>query len=224
MNTENINLEVRTMLETMYEILKGRFPDPVTAWDRLMEFLILDHRPLCFIDLNNSIEWLFKDSTLTDELMKVYNSELLRTDYHDYLGQMYFEKFISSQQVRELGQYLSSMRDAQNVAEKIIGQTDEKRTVLDPEAKTGRRLMAAHKIAPNAILFGVDEDLRLLRIAFINCAIHDIPSFLLHADTNKHETDIATDNGKHNWQYANKWHSCMDKLKENESLQKGANI
>ena len=223
MNTENINPEVRTMLETLYEILKGRFPDSMTAWDHLMEFLILDHRPLCFIDLNNSIEWLFKDSTLTDELMKVYNSELLRTDYHDHLGEMY-KKLISSQQVRELGQYLPSMRDAQNVAEKIIGQTDEKRTVLDPETKTGRRLMAAHKLAPNAILFGVDNDLRLLRIALINCAIHDIPSFLLHADTNKHNINIATDDGKYNWQYANKWHSCMDKLKNNESLQKEANI
>ena len=218
MNSHKTNPEIRTMLERMYEILKARFPDRLTAWDRLMEFLILDHRPLCFICRDNNTEWLFKDGKLIDELMEVYDSVQLRTDQHDHLGEMYFEKFNSEE--REQMQDLPSMQDAQNIAEHEISKKGENRTVLDPAVGTGRRLIAAHRVAPDAILFGVDKDLRLLRIALTNCAIHDIKCFLLHADIKRHDIDIETEEGEDNWQYANEWHSCMNKLK---GKKKGAN-
>lgn len=111
------------------------------------------------------------------------------------------------------------MNVADMMADMTIGQTSESKTVLDPAVGTGRLLMAAHKVAPNAILFGVDTDLRALRIAYTNFAIYNISGYLLHADGLKHEIDISTPPGLNNWQYANKWYSCMDKL---ESATKGS--
>ena len=84
--------------------------------------------------------------------------------------------------------------------------------ILDPAVGSGRLLMAAYKRAPHARLFGVDIDLRLVRIAFANFTIHKIPGYLLHADSLCHEIDIATEDGRNNWQHANRWYSCMDKL------------
>lgn len=80
--------------------------------------------------------------------------------------------------------------------------------------------MAAHKTAPNALFFGVDVDLRALRIAFINFAIHGISGYLLHADSLAHDTDISTDDGIYNWHFANRWDSCMNKLKKTKSPDK----
>ena len=105
------------------------------------------------------------------------------------------------------------MNVAKMTASMTIGETDKPVNVLDPVVGTGRLLMAAHKQAPNANLFGVDLDQRMVRIAFTNFAIHDISGYLLNADSLQHETDISTENGLYNWRFANRWNSNLDDLK-----------
>ena len=63
------------------------------------------------------------------------------------------------------------------------------------------------------MLFGIDTDLRSLRIAFTNFAIHGIQGLLLHADTRIHDIEMDTDEGMFNWNFANKWYSNIDRLK-----------
>ncbi len=208
-----MDLEVRKMLESMYGLLTGKFHDPYKAWDHFIDFLATDNCGSLIHQLDHKFEWLFEDSRLADRLMKTYDPEKLRSDYYDHLGEMYLDKVAGPSQVQCQGLFLTPMHVADSMAAMTIGETTDKVNVLDPCVGTGRLLMAAHKQAPNARLFGVDVDMRALRIAFTNFAIHDISGYLLHADSLGHETDISTDEGFHNWQFANRWYSCMDKFK-----------
>ena len=204
---------VRKMLESMHDLLTEKFHDPHKAWDHFIDFLAVDNCGSLIYQLDHKFEWLFEDGRLADRLMKTYDPEKLRSDYYDHLGEMYLDKVVGPSQVQRQGLFLTPMHVADSMAAMTMGETKDKVNVLDPCVGTGRLLMAAHKQAPNARLFGVDVDLRALRVAFTNFAIHDISGYLLHADSLGQETDISTDDGLHNWQFANRWYSCMDKLK-----------
>jgi type I restriction-modification system DNA methylase subunit len=204
--------EVRTMLEGMYDLFTAKFQDPAKSWDRLIEFLAVDNCGQFLCQLDHKFEWLFEDSNLAKTVMKTYNPNLLRSDYYDHLGEMYLEKVVSKDQAIRKGMFLTPMSVADAMARMTIPESKEPINILDPAVGSGRLLMAAYKRAPSAGLFGVDVDLGLVRIALTNFAIHKIPGYLLHADSLCHETDIATEHGKSNWMYANRWYSCMDKL------------
>ncbi len=105
------------------------------------------------------------------------------------------------------------MQVAAALAKMTMEERLENPTVLDPAVGTGRLLMAAYKQVPGGLFFGVDTDLRALRIATTNFFIHDIPGYFLHADSLLHETDISTEEGRYNWQFANSWYSQIDRLK-----------
>ena len=94
-----------------------------------------------------------------------------------------------------------------------IGQTNEKPNILEPCVGTGRFLITAQEYAPNARLFGVDNNITMFRTAFTNAAIHSISMYLLHADSLFHDISISTPDGLYNWQHANRWQSQMDNLK-----------
>lgn len=201
------------MLENAHGILERKLHDPSKAWDRLIEFIAVDNCAPLFFQLNHRFEWFFDDSQLANDFMAVYDSKLLKSDYYDHLGEMYIEKLLSKSEVQRRGIYLTPMEVGSLMANITIEKTDQKVNILDPAVGSGRLLMAAHKQAPKARLFGVDTDLRLLRIAYANLAIHNIQGYLLHADSLRHEIDISTKSGRENWQYANNWYSQIDKLK-----------
>lgn len=207
-----MNPLVRTMLENMYDKLDRRFRDSSKAWDSLIEFLAVDHCAPLLYQLNHKFEWLHGDSRLAQSVMAAYDPKLLKSDYYDHLGEMYLEHILSKSEAARRGIFLTPSEVAQMMASMTIQSTNQQVNVLDPAVGTGRLLMAAHRQVPNARLFGVDTDLRSLRICFTNCAIHDITAYLLHADSLQHEIDIAKEDGRHNWQYSNRWYSCMDKL------------
>ena len=205
------------MLDKMYDVLNEKFHDPVKSWDKLLEFLVADNCGSQIYKLNNRFEWLIQDSKLVDSVNNLYDSELLKSDYYDHLGEMYLEKIVTKYETRRQGIILTPINLAESLAESVVKRTEMPMTILDPNVGTGRILMAAHKIAPNAILFGVNKDLDLLRIALANLSIHNIPGYLLHADSHIHNINLATEAGRDNWQYANMWSSCMDKLKPAET-------
>lgn len=204
--------QVRTMLESTYGLFQQKFQDSYSAWDRFIEFLAVDHNPLLFRQIDHKFEWLFDDSELIKKLEHSYNPQLLGSDYYDHLGDMYLEKVVSKYRVQRLGQFLTPESVADMLAQMTIEKTDEPVNILDPAVGSGRLLMAAHKVAPNSRLFGVDNDLRMIRLAMTNFAIYRIHGYLLHADSLRHEIDIGTPAGRDNWRYANRWQSQMHKL------------
>lgn len=209
-----MNAKVRTMLDGMYAAFEEEFRDGYAAWDRFVEFLAADNRGEFILQMGANLSWLADKKTLSDRIVRLYDQALLKSDYHDHLGSMYLDRFASKSCARHTGQFLTPMGLDKAVGDMPIPETDQEVNILDPCVGSGRLLMAAHKRAPNARLFGVDIDLRMLRIAYTNCAIHNISGWLLHADSLKHEIDISTDDGLYNWKHANSWKSQIHKLRE----------
>lgn len=201
------------MLEGMYDIINEEFNDPVKTWDNLIDFIATDYYGALLIQLNHKFEWYFNNNKLADSIIKIYDPDLLKTEYYDHLGEMYLEKIVSKRKIGRNSSNLVSDKITDVLVESLISKTDQKIRIFDPNVGNGRLLMAAHKQAPNAVFYGVDTDQRLIRIAFTNFAIHGITAYLLNANRMRHETDISKENGRYNWQYANRWYSCMDKLK-----------
>jgi len=201
------------MLENTYELFFHKFRDSYLAWDRFLEFLAVDHRPTLIRTMDHRFEWLFDDVTLMRQLEAQYRPKLLEEDVQDHLGEMYLEKTVTRSQAQKQGLFFTPANVADMMAQMTIGQTDKEVNILDPAVGSGRLLLAASKYAPNARLFGVDLDLRVLRIGMTNLAIHGLSGYLLHADSLKYETDISNENGRYNWGFANHWGSCMDKLR-----------
>ncbi len=207
-----MNSNVREMLESMFDLFTEKFADMVEAWDHFVEFLAVDNHGSLICQLDHKFEWLFEDRKLCEALMKIYDPELMRSDYYDHLGDMYWEEVLGKGNAARGRSFLISWREAQSTAAKHTAETDETLRILDPVAGTGRLLMATHKRAPNTLLFGVDVDLRALRIALTNFAIHGITGYLLHANTLQHQIDPSTEDGRANWQYSNRWNSGIDEL------------
>ena len=210
--------QARKIYENMYEILWRGFHDYTKAWDYLVDFLAVDNCPSLLNQLEHKFEWLFNNKELSDKLVSVYKPEVLKQDMRDHLGDLYVENQSKLGRCFK-GQFLTPDNVCDVMCRTTVGETDKQLNILDPAVGTGRFLLYAHRYAPNANLFGVDIDLKALRIAFTNCAIHGISAYFLHADSLVHEIDISKPDGIANWQYANRWYSCWDKLKNTKEKQ-----
>jgi type I restriction-modification system DNA methylase subunit len=201
------------MLNYLYDIFYQKFKEPVKSWDYFIEFLMGDHNPAFIPQFTHRFEWLINESKLIQAINDTYNPKLLKQHYYDHLGEMYLENVVSKNEAYKKSQFLTPESVAETMAQISIKNKNEYLSIIDPAAGTGRLLMAAYKYAPNSLLFGVDVDIRCVRIGLTNFAIHNIPGYFLNADSLKHEIDISNKVGLHNWQFSNKWHSCMDQLK-----------
>lgn len=207
------NPKVRNAYENMLDVLYTKFHDYNSAWDKLVEFVAVDNCPPLLPRIKDKMYWLFNDLKLAEDLVKKYDLGLLKSDRHDHLGDLYVENQSRLGQSYK-GQFLTPDPVVEFIVASTIGKTDKELTVLDPCVGTGRFLIKAKEYAPNANLYGVDIDIRALRIAFTNCAIHNISAYFLCADSLRHNTDISEEDGRYNWGFANQWYPCWDKLRE----------
>lgn len=208
-----MNQEVRTMLEGVYGLVAREFDDRETAWDRFIEYIAAENAVSLAEQMPGFLGWLFANDRLRKQLPQTYDFRLHNSDYHDHLGDMYSEKMLSAGLGSRPTLSLTSFAHGDGLAKKLIPETANPIAILAPAVGTGGLLLAAHKRAPNAYLFGADPDLRALRIALTNFVVFDTDGYLLHADATRQETDIGTSEGRYNWQFANKWDSHMDELK-----------
>jgi len=207
--------EVRSMLDKMYELFLAKFGDAVKAWDRFLELLAADHNALYVQEFDHKFEWLLKDSKFGEKLMKIYDPKLLRSDYHDHLGDMYIDIFPKDWGKRGLDPETNKLEDYTE----LLGKEKKSKElrILDMAARTGRLLMLAYQRFPKAILFGVEKNKRLYRIALTNFAIFDIPGYLINANSETDEIDLKSKNGRDNWENANLWNPPTGKLKRSSS-------
>jgi len=213
-----MNSQVKEMLENCYTLFCDKFKDNKKAWDSFLEFIAADQKPMLIWKLNHKFEWLFKDTSLVKALDDMYRPEILKSDYYDHLGSLYFEKVIKIDETDKKTPYLISDKIVETMGNNSLEKKYKLVNILDPAVGTGRSLMTVYKRCSNGSLFGVDNDINLIRIALANFIIHDIPGHLLYADRNRHEIDISKENGKYNWQFANQWNSQQDKLKSVETI------
>ena len=197
----------------MYRILLEEFKDYNKAWDCLIEFLVLSNFPRFFFMVDHKFEWIFKNSKLADRLMRIYDLQLLKTDRHDYLGDLFIKYRNEMGGDYDPSIVTPSDESVKRTVKESIKSTDNTVRILDLGTATGRFILKISEYAPNAVIYAIDKDIRLLRIAFANCAIHDIQAYLLCADFLIHDFEHSTEDGRHNWKYANKWYPCWDKLR-----------
>lgn len=201
------------MLENMHQTIRKKHPNPLKAWDHLIEFIAIDNCSKYLVNNEININWLKNDKKLFRKLIKIYDIRLLRKDYEDTLGQFYINKIKKHNRTKKPDKYLELEKFFLEYDINKIPKTKRQITVLDKEVGTGKKLLAVYKRAPNAFMFGITNNLRNYRIAMTNMAIHKTKSLILYADTEKHEYEITKKEGKENWLQSNQWNPKQEKLK-----------
>lgn len=185
------------MLEKMYGLFTGKFINPLKAWDKLIEFLIVDNQGRYFFQIDHKFEWLWEDQKMVNQLMTIYDSELLRSDCNDHIGMFYYQQVLCKT-------YPDNP---------FVGKILHQKGITYSSTGTGNELMQAAKKNPDIKYYGVEPDVKLYRIALTNCMIYDIKAKLLNANPGKHDIDLKSSEGKSNWQYANQWNVDQNILK-----------
>ena len=203
---------VRSMLEKTLDAFGERFSEPVEAFDNFLEFIALDSCGKLLATRERNPRWLVENREFSKKLLRTYDSRLIRSDYYDHLGDIYEQRLVLRKRVEDRRPLLLSHAQAAKLAQISVKPTTEKVSIVDVEARTGRLLMEAHKLAPQAVLYGADRDIRSVRITYTNFAVHKINGFILHADGKVHRLDPGCEDGKQNWQFANNWYSSINQL------------
>lgn len=206
------------MYDELFNILYREYNDSHKAYEHLLQFLAVDNCPPIMLEIEGNLEWFFSNKELADKIIKAYNLPLIKeggSEKYDCLGDLYVENVIGANEASRKGLYLTPQPVVELMCQSVLGDnTKEEPNILEPCVGTGRFLLTASKYAPNARLYGVDNNLNMIKTAFTNAAIYNVSMYLLHADSLLHETDISKQEGRDNWQYANRWQSSYDKLKE----------
>lgn len=192
-----MNSEVRDMLKKMLNLLQEKFVDKNSAWDKMIEFLIVYNQGKYFFRVDHKFEWLWEDQRLAHQLLDIYDSELMRSDFHDHLGELYYKRILSEE-------YPDNP---------FVGKILHKKGITYSNAGTGSELMQSAKKNPDKKYYGVEPDIKLYRIALTNCTIHGVDVQLLNANPNEHDINVQSENGQSNWKYSNRWNVDQSKLK-----------
>jgi hypothetical protein len=199
------------MLEQLFTAFTNRYNDPIKSWDRFLEFIAIDNYFPILTELDYNLAWFFDNKEFLESVMNIYDSESLKSNYYDHLGELYWDKILSKKYISQTSNsYLISPSNTKRIMED--NNKNRKRTILIKAVGSGRAIMEYRKYYSNSILFGIEPDLRLYRIALTNCLIHNIPAYLLHANSQKYEVDISKKEGNYNWQFYNKWRSQMNNM------------
>jgi len=208
--------KVYKMYSRMLEVLYRHLHDWRLAWDRMIEFVAADwHGAFIVGQLGDDALWLFEDRELMQKLIAVYDLDLVKSDMDDALGELYCNNQ-GVQGARWKGQFLTPMNVCRMMALMTMpGHDDERRDeplrVLEPAVGTGRMIIAAAEVCPEAYFYGVDVDIRALRIAFLNCSFRKVHGFFLHADALRHDTRLCSPNWKNaNWLWQDRWGKLLD--------------
>ena len=209
----SIDKETRKAYDALFEILYKDCNETHAAYDCLLEYLVSDSFAPIILDFDDQLDWLFHNDDLLKELDQAYRPELIKAGSYDYLGDLYLENVISKKDAAKRGLTLTPQSLVDLMCAMTIGSTNQKVNILDPCVGTGRMLLTAKKYAPNARLFGVDNNITMIRTAFTNAAIQKACVYLLHADSLYHETDPSTEEGRYNWAHANRWQPQIQNLR-----------
>ena len=203
------SVEIKRMLNRLFDIFLSKFKDTSVAWDNLIEFIAIDHSPNVFLKGIKKAQWLFEDKRFRDSVHSIYDVKLLCSVYDDFLGELYFEVFKKT----NANKSLAYKTQAHIKTLHLEGKKPLK--ILDLDMGTGKNLMNLHQMDPKALLFGVTKDLNLYRIALTNSLLYNINSYLLHADSMVHELGLNNSRGLENWKKSNQWSYDISELKQN---------
>ena len=108
--------------------------------------------------------------------------------FGDILGQIYEEESVTN---RFTGQFFTPEHLCKMMARMIIEPTDEPVSIADPACGSGRLLIAAQPLAPNATLYGIDRDLTCVHMTVLNMLVRNANAVIIHGNTLSLETFIG---------------------------------
>lgn len=211
-----MNKDVSSMLENIYDLFLKKFKAELTTWDHFIEFIAVDNQGSLFFEIPHKFEWLFEDQDLCKTVLDIYDSKLLRSDYYDHLGELYFKKVIKQ------NDKLISTKQADTIILNYIDKTDKQIKILIPNCQTGRVIMAVKDIANKAMIYAIEPDIRLYRIALTNMIIHNIKGYILCTNKPRSNVDDIINNSKNKWKYANSW--CVPSTQLIQTVEKQINL
>ncbi len=194
-----MNKDVSAMLENIYDLFLKKFKDELTSWDHFIEFIAVDNQGCLFFEIPHKFEWLFEDQNFCKTVLDIYDSKLLRSDYYDHLGELYFTRVLKKDEK------LISPEKAESIILNYIEKTDKQIKILIPNGQTGRLIMAVKEIANKAKVYAIEPDIRLYRIALTNMIIHNIKGYILYTNKPRSNADDIINDSKNKWKYANAW-------------------
>ncbi len=194
-----MNKNVPSMLEKIYDLFFKKFKDERTSWDHFIEFIAIDNQGSLFFEIPHKFEWLFEDQNFCKSVLDIYDSKLIRSDYYDHLGELYFKRVIKQ------SEKLISLKQADTIILNYLEKTDKQIKILIPNAQTGRVIMAVKEIANKAMVYGIEPDIRLYRIALTNMIIHNIKGYILCTNKPRSDVNDIVNDSKNKWKYANAW-------------------
>ncbi len=65
--------------------------------------------------------------------------------------------------------------------------------------------MAVKNIADKAMIYAIEPDIRLYRIALTNMIIHNIKGYILCTNKPRSDVEDVINDSKNKWKYANAW-------------------
>lgn len=214
-----MTLPVRAMLDNLYDMFYEKYPDSHRSWDCMLAFIAGFHDGRLMAQFEDELEWVVQEPSILEKVRAMYDPCLMRGNSLDALGEMYFECQLDKAQQRAKSYARTPWKIVKVMSEAIVPETQERIKIMDPCAGTGRLLLALASRAPNGVYFGVEDDLRISRIALTNLLIDNVHAYVLNANYLAHATDLQSDAGKHNWRYSNKWYSQMHNLLPPHPLQ-----
>ena len=194
-----MNKDVSSMLENIYDLFLKKFKAGRTSWDHFIEFIAIDNQGSLFFEIPHKFEWLFEDQEFCKAVLDIYDSKLLRSDYYDHLGELYFKRVLKD------NEKLLSPEKAESIILNYIDKTEKQLKILVPNAQIGRLIMAIKEIAPKAMIYAIEPDIRLYRIALTNMIIHNIKGYILCTNKPRSNIDDIINDSKNKWKYANAW-------------------
>ena len=201
-----MNFEVQDMLRNTYNCIKKETTNPNKAWDTLIAFILANNNPYYLLQTYKELTPILNKTKLQQQLLSLYNNSLLRTDRYDHIGELY-----QNSNNYPLDKKLLSKQEINWLTQKYVPETNKKISILDPNARTGRLLIATKKRAPNAILFGITKNVNEYRIALANASIHKLPIYLIHVKPDALHSSHSMQINKHSWKHANQWHPFPQK-------------
>ncbi len=207
-----MNRDVSSMLEKIYDLFLKKFKDETTSWDHFIEFIAIDNQGSLFFEIPHKFEWLFEDQNFCKAVLDIYDSKLLRSDYYDHLGELYFKRIIKQ------SEKLISPKQADTIILNYIDKTDKQIKILIPNAQTGRVMMAVKDITNKAIIYAIEPDIRLYRITLTNMIIHNIKGYILCTNKQRSNIDDIITDSKNKWKYANAW--CVPSTQLMQTVEK----
>lgn len=196
------------MLVNCYNCFKSETASPREVFVDLLDFAAMPY------DFETPVasKWIKQDTL--DVLHETYNLDILREASMDWFGMLHDYLDLNLFPAND-----ATDEDISSLVASSINQLDNNKntnthlpsTALDTEALTGKKMIELWKRDPSIIIYAVEKDLLMYKIALLNAKIYNINASILYAPF---DCDISPQSP--NWRESNEWYPTSSRISVKE--------